>query len=201
MQSFMGSRPSPVSRHASNVDLVLDGGVTARLPGTPVPLTRLADGTIKQVNPFTGTQVWTVPGRANRPLVSPDREPQPLLAQDRGRHCAFCEGRYLETPPERERLVRKDDGWARIEAVPAGEVFDTVADFRLVPNLFEIVSYDYWRANHGYEIGEQARRRLAAYLRSTAGRRPPHRRPGGAFRRGSGRGGAGARRAVLRRLP
>ena len=32
---------------------------------TPVAdyLTRMRDGTIKQVNPFTGTEVWTVPGR------------------------------------------------------------------------------------------------------------------------------------------
>jgi hypothetical protein len=33
-------------------------------------LMRMADGTIKQVNPFTGTEVWTVPGRGNRPLGS-----------------------------------------------------------------------------------------------------------------------------------
>ena len=32
------------------------------------PLTRLADGTVKQISPFTGTEVWTVPGRANRPI-------------------------------------------------------------------------------------------------------------------------------------
>ena len=33
-------------------------------------LMRMADGTIKQVNPFTGTEVWTVPGRGNRPIGS-----------------------------------------------------------------------------------------------------------------------------------
>ena len=26
------------------------------------PITTMADGTIKQVNPFSGTEVWTVPG-------------------------------------------------------------------------------------------------------------------------------------------
>lgn len=31
----------------------------------------LPDGTIKQRNPFTGTQVWTVPGRARRQSASP----------------------------------------------------------------------------------------------------------------------------------
>ncbi|WP_460743889.1 DUF4921 family protein [Mariniluteicoccus endophyticus] len=27
----------------------------------------MADGTVEQPNPFTGSQVWTVPGRGNRP--------------------------------------------------------------------------------------------------------------------------------------
>ncbi|HQR28024.1 MAG TPA: DUF4921 family protein [Nocardioides sp.] len=142
------------------------------LPGSvPEPLTRLPDGTVKQVNPFTGTQVWTVPGRAHRPLLPTDAPPpRPLRPEDDGRYCAFCERRYLETPPERERVVRGPDGWRRLEALPAGRVFDTVADFRLIPNLFEIVSYDYWRANHGYRLDEAARERLATYLRSTRGR-------------------------------
>ena len=39
----------------------------------------LRDGTIKQVNPFTGTEVWTVPGRGNRPLGVPRPDPRPLL--------------------------------------------------------------------------------------------------------------------------
>lgn len=34
----------------------------------PPPLTKMTDGTVKQTNPFSGTQVWTVPGRAQRPL-------------------------------------------------------------------------------------------------------------------------------------
>ncbi|MBN9375327.1 MAG: DUF4921 family protein, partial [Cellulomonas sp.] len=33
-----------------------------------LPLQRLADGTVKQVSPLTGTTVWTVPGRGHRPL-------------------------------------------------------------------------------------------------------------------------------------
>ena len=31
-------------------------------------LMRMPDGTVKQINPFTGTEVWTVPGRGHRPL-------------------------------------------------------------------------------------------------------------------------------------
>ena len=36
----------------------------------------LRDGTIKQVNPFTGTEVWTVPGRGNRPLGMAAADPR-----------------------------------------------------------------------------------------------------------------------------
>ena len=31
---------------------------------------RMQDGTIKQINPFTGTEVWTVPGRASKPITN-----------------------------------------------------------------------------------------------------------------------------------
>ncbi|PZP18932.1 MAG: hypothetical protein DI600_08755, partial [Cutibacterium granulosum] len=43
----------------------------------------LPDGTIKQRNPFTGTQVWTVPGRAARPQGGPVDNPRPLTHADR----------------------------------------------------------------------------------------------------------------------
>jgi galactose-1-phosphate uridylyltransferase len=137
----------------------------------PAPLTRLADGTVKQVNPFTGTQVWTVPGRANRPLVLPPaRRPKPVETKHTGRHCAFCSRRYLETPPERERVVRRGDDWERLVDLPADQLLDTVADFRLFPNLFEIVSYDYWVANHGYRPTAATAAHQASYLASPAGR-------------------------------
>ena len=61
----------------------------------------MADGTVKQLNPFTGTEVWTVPGRGNRPLGHAAGE-HPVIDRTReGAYCAFCEKRYLETPPEK----------------------------------------------------------------------------------------------------
>ncbi|XVX20010.1 DUF4921 family protein [Actinomycetota bacterium] len=134
------------------------------------PLVRLADGTVKQINPFSGTQVWTVPGRADRPIAQPVADPQPLRPEDHGRWCAFCERRYLETTPERSRVVRVGDHWDLRPGLTADRVFDSVADFRLIPNLFEIVTYSYWVANHGYEPTDAARARLAAYRSSRAGR-------------------------------
>ena len=140
-------------------------------PPGPVrpPLVRLPDGTVKQVNPLTGTQVWTVPGRANRPLPSsgPHRRIDP--ARD-GEHCAFCEGRYLDTPPEKARVVREGDRWRTLTGLMAEDLDDTVAEFRLIPNLFEIVSVDFWRLNHGHEPGPDVRARQAAYLATSGGR-------------------------------
>ena len=134
------------------------------------PLTRLADGTVKQISPFTGTEVWTVPGRANRPISHPVAEVRPLEEADRTHSCAFCSARYLETPPEKARVVRRDDGgFERLDAVAASALFDTVAEFRRVPNLFEILSFDYWHINHGYEIPDAARERMEAYLAEPAG--------------------------------
>lgn len=137
----------------------------------PEFLTQLKDGTVKQLNPFSGTEVWTVAGRGNRPLgvVLPD--PVPLDHSQHGRYCPFCEGRYLDTPPEKSRVIRHDDGsWETRYRVPAEELDATVAEFRRIPNLFEILSYDYWHQNYGYELPARVRDRKAAYLDSPAGR-------------------------------
>ena len=49
------------------------------------PLRKLADGTGKQINPFSGTEVWTVPGRGARPLGLSAPESQPLDPERAGR--------------------------------------------------------------------------------------------------------------------
>ena len=73
-------------------------------------ITQLPDGTVKQLNPFTGTEVWTVAGRGNRPLGVHLPDPVPLDPAQHGRHCAFCEHRYFDTPPEKSRVIRHEDG-------------------------------------------------------------------------------------------
>ena len=136
----------------------------------PEFLSRMVDGTVKQVGPLTGTEVWTVPGRGNRPMSVSHPGSRPLTPAEQGRHCAFCELRYLETPPEKARLVRRDGVWENLTELPAEDLFGTVAEFRCVPNLFEILSYDYWNANYGFELPEPVRRRKARYLSSPEGR-------------------------------
>ena len=182
-------------------------------------LRRLCDGTVKQLSPFTGTEVWTVPGRANRPLRLPQVEVRPLSSHMHTHTCAFCSGRYLETPPEYARIVRfasvKDDDAASADAgsgnaaagagaasgqgakagakAAAGvnarlgantgaddtwhtffgllpEYLDqSVADFRRIPNLFEILPFNYWQANYGFKLPERCRDRLENYLADAAG--------------------------------
>lgn len=130
----------------------------------------LPDGTVKQRNPFNGTEVWTVPGRAARPMGIRG-EHAPIDHSQGGRHCAFCEGNYLATPPEKSRVVRTPDGWETRHNTPASQLFDTVAEFRRVPNLFEILGFDYWHANHGYELPPEVARVREAYLAEPEGLR------------------------------
>ena len=135
------------------------------------PLTKLADGTIKQVNPFTGTEVWTVPGRGNRPIGHPPVHTEPLTDDMRRTTCAFCSDRYLDTPPEKARLVTDNDGEVSIlKGVSASDLNATEPEFRRVPNLFEIVSYDYWRANHGYTMDVTTAERMRSYIDDPQGR-------------------------------
>lgn len=145
------------------------------MPADPTALgwtfTRLPDGTIRQVSPLTGTAVWTVPGRAHRPVAS-GPEPAPLPVHGRDLTCAFCPGRMGETPPEKARLVwsASTPPWCILRHVTADAWTDTEAQFRRVPNLFEILPFAYWQANHGFEAADEVRDRAAAYVATSAGR-------------------------------
>ena len=137
-------------------------------PGV-APLRRMADGTVKQVNPFTGTEVWTVPGRGHRPV---DLEPAGVREADPAApeaFCAFCVTRLRETTPEKARVVRTAQGWEVLDEVAPDELDSTTPEFRLFGNLFEIVSLEYWKANHGYRMPERAVAHQRAYLSSAAG--------------------------------
>jgi len=134
-------------------------------------LTVMADGTVKQLNPFSGTEVWTVAGRGNRPLGVTLPDPVPLDLEQHGRYCPFCELRYLDTPPEKSRMVRHPGGrWETVYRTTADDLFATTAQFRRVPNLFETLSYQYWNANYGYTLPPRVAARKAAYLESPTGR-------------------------------
>jgi len=135
------------------------------------PLVRLPDGTVKQVSPVTGTVVWTVPGRAHRPLGGPPESRHPVDARGAERLCAFCADRRLETPPEKSRLVLGPDGTPSVlRDVPAEHLSDTVPELRRIPNLFEILPLEYWRANHGFVVPALVLDRFRAYTSTPPGR-------------------------------
>ncbi|MDO4412447.1 DUF4921 family protein [Cutibacterium sp.] len=133
----------------------------------------LPDGTIKQVNPFTGTKVWTVPGRGARPLSKPPEHIRELTEHDRRAACAFCPDNLLSTPPEKTRLVKRPGGLVcdhdLMRCVPADQLNATVAEFRRVPNLFEILSWQYWQLNWGMDLPRASREWQEEYLSNPAG--------------------------------
>ncbi len=148
--------------------------MTKELPDYPTgkdaAIVRLPDGTVKQKNLLTGTEVWTVPGRSHRPLTSTAAQAEAIDHTQHGRHCAFCEQRYFETPPEKSRVIRHESGqWETLNTLAADQLHQTVAEFRRIPNLFEIVSYNYWHLNHGHTPSEDEHRRMAEYLASSTG--------------------------------
>ena len=136
-------------------------------------LQKMPDGTVKQMNPFTGTQVWTVPGRGNRPHTKKEdaNAPQPLPAGEIENICHFCPSNYLKTPPEKARLIKTENGdYKTVKGLKCSELADTIAEFRRVPNLFEIISFDYWEKNYGYVMNEECAAFKDAYLSEAGGR-------------------------------
>ena len=96
----------------------------------PEYLSTMADGTVKQIGPLTGTEVWTVPGRGNSSPGIQGPTPRPIAEGARGTYCAFCEQPYLEHPPENARVVRPDEGSEPLLALPPDTSFTTSARFR-----------------------------------------------------------------------
>ncbi|WP_454992175.1 DUF4921 family protein [Corynebacterium matruchotii] len=134
------------------------------------PIQVMADGTVKQINPFSGTEVWTVVGRGNRPLTTPPADTTPLTPGDRNDFCAFCQNRQLDTPPEKSRLVAGKSGYEIVSGLEAEALNSNEAVFRRVPNLFEIVTYEYWKANYGFEMDAMTRERMDNYISTDLGR-------------------------------
>ncbi len=109
---------------------------------------------MKQVNPFTGTEVWAVSGRRGKPITNESAANAvkivPHLPED---YCSFCDARYSETAPEKARLIRHGDGHWEYIATPAPDKYlDQPAEFRRIGNMFEIVTLDYWRKNYAYKL-------------------------------------------------
>lgn len=138
-------------------------------------VTQMLDGTIKQINPLTGMEVWSVPGRSSKPVAnqppSTARMLEALPAGVRENYCNFCESRYHMTPAEKARLVFENGEFVQRKHLLPGEARRSVAAFRRIPNLFEIVTLDYWQKNYTYELSPENRAWRDRYLADAEGRK------------------------------
>ncbi len=113
----------------------------------------MPDGTVKQINPFTGAEVWAVPGRGDKPIsneISPATKK--IDRHDPEDYCSFCCSRYYEVSPEKSRLVKIDNRYETLYHLSPDKYNDTVAEFRRTGNLFEILTIDYWKKNYSYRL-------------------------------------------------
>jgi len=130
----------------------------------------MPDGTVKQVNPFTGNEVWAVPGRRNKPLGNGKPEDVPALAvQSPESYCSFCPPRYFETPPEKARIILRNDRWEKIFTLAPDKYSETVAEFRRVGNMFEIVTLDYWKKNYAFKVPPERLKWRDEYMANPVG--------------------------------
>lgn len=131
----------------------------------------MPDGTTKQLNPFTGTEVWSVPGRGNKPITNEiPKTAKKIDLHNPEDYCSFCEHNYFETPPEKQRIVLENGEYKKLNYLTAEEYYGTKAEFRRVPNLFEIVTLDYWRKNYDFKITKEKLEWKNKYLSTQKGR-------------------------------
>src|SRR5439155_783153 len=88
--------------------------------------------------------------------------------------CAFCPGRIFETPPEKSRLVVQDNSFERLDHVRPSDMADLGWLFRRVPNLYEIVTIDYWKKNYNYFLSPANQLWKEMYLSDDVGRKHIH---------------------------
>lgn len=136
----------------------------------------MADGTIKQLNPFTDNEVWSVPGRAAKPAANGFESEHPeVSAADLTSFCSFCTDRIFESPPEKSRLVRNEDfSFTRHDHVRPSELKEAPWLFRRVANLFEIVTVDYWKKNYSYFLSKENLAWKERYLADPVGEQHVH---------------------------
>ena len=130
----------------------------------------MPDGTGKQINPFTGREVWTIPGRKNKPSYNSFKSaPKEIVPKYPENYCNFCSANYKNTPPEKARLIKTDHGYEMLTRLEAKRIFSEEAEFRRIPNLFEIVTTDYWEKNYNHKLDGVNKEWKQRYLSSDEG--------------------------------
>ncbi len=132
---------------------------------------KMPDGTLKQINPYNGTEVWCVEERKRGPLINNVPEnPVPIQRSSPENYCDFCSVNYHLCTPEKARIFKDEKGnWQKIYQIAPEEMNKTYADFRRLGNLFEIVTYDYWTKNYHYKMTKENKDWKDRYLHSSIG--------------------------------
>ncbi len=132
----------------------------------------MKDGTIKQKNPFTGTEVWYVPGRDSRPNPNKQNESKEELLDNPNEEkaCSFCFSNYLEATPEKSRLILENGQYKTLSRIFPESITYTTPVFRRISNLFEIVTYDYWIKNYDYKLSMKNQEWKEQYLSNEQGK-------------------------------
>ena len=121
---------------------------------------------------MVGEEVWTVPGRSGRPITNRHDWQAKTLAwgQRDEAACNFCPENLVHTPAEKSRLVEEAGRVVRLDQLLPAQASATRALFRRVPNLYEIVTWEYWKANYGLQLNEKQQAHKLAYLADDKGR-------------------------------
>lgn len=132
---------------------------------------RMPDGTVKQINPYNGTEVWCVEERRRGFFINNQpKELIPLEIKSPEDYCHFCGANTFYCTPEKARLFRDKKGnWKKRYRIPPEELDKSFVEFRRVGNLFEIVTYDYWAKNYHYKMNKVCRQWKEGYLHSKVG--------------------------------
>ncbi len=132
---------------------------------------KFKDGTVRYRNAIFGTECWYTPHRRHRPGQNGAHSPsKPAVLCDPQDYCSFCPAHYRRTTPEKGRLLCEGNDWRMQETLTAEEVFGRAAEFRRIGNLYEIISYDYWKHRYGRSLSPECRRRMEVYLSTSLGR-------------------------------
>ncbi len=133
----------------------------------------MPDGTIKQINPFSQTEVWCVEERGYKNVLIPEPPfKEMIFKRDPEDYCHFCESQYENTPPEKSRVLINEKGdWEKQYHISHQLRDSHFAEFRRMGNLFEIVTYDYWSKNYDFKINNKNQKWMQHYLSTEAGKK------------------------------
>lgn len=102
-------------------------------------------------HPLLNTESFYSPDRRSRIFTADDLTPIQKTPPDyKESYCAFCLGRMFEATPEKNRTVRVHNKIKTIEYPPLNDPHKEVL-FRRQGNLFEILSFPYWRHKYGLD--------------------------------------------------